>query len=153
MADKGTYYISTPIYYPSSNLHIGHTYCTVMADAMVRFKRLQGYDVMFLTGTDEHGQKIQKYADAKGVTPQEYVDEIVAGIKDLWKTMEISYDDFIRTTEPRHIKRVQELFMRMYEKVIFTRALTKECTALTAKRSGQRDSLWTVNTARTAADR
>jgi len=116
MADKGTYYISTPIYYPSSNLHIGHTYCTVMADAMARFKRLQGYDVMFLTGTDEHGQKIQTYADAKGVTPQEYVDEIVAGIKELWKTMEISYDDFIRTTEPRHIKRVQALFMKMYEK-------------------------------------
>ena len=114
--DKGTYYISTPIYYPSSNLHIGHTYCTVMADAMARFKRLQGYDVMFLTGTDEHGQKIQTYADEKGVTPQEYVDEIVAGIKDLWKTMEISYDDFIRTTEPRHIKRVQALFMKMYEK-------------------------------------
>ena len=116
MADKGTYYISTPIYYPSSNLHIGHTYCTVMADAMARFKRLQGYDVMFLTGTDEHGQKIQTYADEKGVTPQEYVDEIVAGIKELWKTMEISYDDFIRTTEPRHIKRVQALFMKMYEK-------------------------------------
>ncbi len=113
--DKGTYYISTPIYYPSSNLHIGHTYCTVMADAMARFKRLQGYDVMFLTGTDEHGQKIQQVADAQGVTPQAYVDEIVAGIKDLWKTMEISYDDFIRTTEPRHVKRVQELFMKMYE--------------------------------------
>ncbi len=116
MADKGTYYISTPIYYPSSNLHIGHTYCTVMADAMARFKRLQGYDVMFLTGTDEHGQKIQLLAEEKGVTPQQYVDEVVAGIKDLWKTMEISYDDFIRTTEDRHIKRVQELFMRMYEK-------------------------------------
>ena len=87
-----------------------------MADAMARFKRLQGYDVMFLTGTDEHGQKIQTYADVKGVTPQEYVDEIVAGIKELWKTMEISYDDFIRTTEPRHIKRVQALFMKMYEK-------------------------------------
>ena len=116
MADKGTYYISTPIYYPSSNLHIGHTYCTVMADAMARFKRLQGYDVMFLTGTDEHGQKIQLLADEKGVTPQQYVDEVVAGIKDLWKTMEISYDDFIRTTEERHVKRVQELFMRMYEK-------------------------------------
>ena len=115
MADKGTYYISTPIYYPSSNLHIGHTYCTVMADAMARFKRLQGYDVMFLTGTDEHGQKIQLLAEEKGVTPQEYVDEVVAGIKDLWKTMEISYDDFIRTTEPRHVKRVQELFMKMYE--------------------------------------
>ena len=116
MAEKGTYYISTPIYYPSSNLHIGHTYCTVMADAMARFKRLQGYDVMFLTGTDEHGQKIQLLADEKGVTPQQYVDEVVAGIKDLWTTMEISYDDFIRTTEERHVKRVQELFMRMYEK-------------------------------------
>ncbi|MCQ2546130.1 MAG: methionine--tRNA ligase [Clostridia bacterium] len=116
MADKGTYYISTPIYYPSSNLHIGHTYCTVMADAMARFKRLQGYDVMFLTGTDEHGQKIQLLAEEKGVSPQAYVDEVVAGIKDLWKTMEISYDDFIRTTEPRHIKRVQALFMKMYEK-------------------------------------
>ena len=114
--DKGTYYISTPIYYPSSNLHIGHTYCTVMADAMARFKRLQGYDVMFLTGTDEHGQKIQLLAEEKGVSPQQYVDEVVAGIKDLWKTMEISYDDFIRTTEPRHIKRVQALFMKMYEK-------------------------------------
>ena len=116
MENKGTYYISTPIYYPSSNLHIGHTYCTVMADAMARFKRLQGYDVMFLTGTDEHGQKIQTKAIENGVTPQEYVDEIVAGIKDLWSTMEISYDDFIRTTEPRHIRRVQDLFMKMYEK-------------------------------------
>jgi methionyl-tRNA synthetase len=113
---KKTYYISTPIYYPSSNLHIGHTYCTVMADAMARFKRLAGYDVMFLTGTDEHGQKIQKVADEKGVTPQQHVDEIVEGIKELWKTMEISYDDFIRTTEPRHVKRVQEIFMKMYEK-------------------------------------
>ena len=114
--DKGTYYISTPIYYPSSNLHIGHTYCTVMADAMARFKRLQGYDVMFLTGTDEHGQKIQLLAEEKGITPQEYVDEVVSGIKDLWKTMEISYDDFIRTTEDRHVKRVQQMFMKMYEK-------------------------------------
>ncbi len=107
---KEKYYITTPIYYPSSNLHIGHTYCTVMADAMARFKRLAGYDVMFLTGTDEHGQKIQKVADEKGITPQQHVDEIVGGIKDLWGRMEISYDDFIRTTEPRHIKRVQEIF-------------------------------------------
>lgn len=113
---KGTYYITTPIYYPSSNLHIGHTYCTVMADAMARFKRLCGYDVRFLTGTDEHGQKIQTLADAKGVTPQAYVDEVVDGIKKLWETMEISYDDFIRTTEPRHIQRVQKIFMQMYEK-------------------------------------
>ncbi|MGN0659098.1 MAG: methionine--tRNA ligase [Emergencia sp.] len=113
---KGTYYITTPIYYPSSNLHIGHTYCTVMADAMARFKRLCGYDVRFLTGTDEHGQKIQTIAEEKGVTPQEYVDEVVAGIKELWKTMEISYDDFIRTTEDRHVKRVQAIFNKMYEK-------------------------------------
>ncbi len=113
---KGKYYITTPIYYPSSNLHIGHTYCTVMADAMARFKRLSGYDVRFLTGTDEHGQKIQDIAEEKGVTPQEYVDGVVAGIKDLWKTMEISYDDFIRTTEPRHVKRVQQIFMQLYEK-------------------------------------
>ena len=116
MSEKKTFYITTPIYYPSDKLHIGHTYCTVMADAMARFKRLQGYDVMFLTGTDEHGQKIEKKAVAAGVTPQEYVDRIVDGIKELWKTMEISYDDFIRTTQPRHIKRVQDIFMRMYNK-------------------------------------
>ena len=113
--DKGTYYITTPIYYPSSNLHVGHTYCTVMADAMARFKRLCGYDVRFLTGTDEHGQKIETLAKAKGVTPQAYVDEVVDGIKKLWKTMEISYDAFIRTTESRHVKRVQKIFMKMYE--------------------------------------
>ncbi|MDR2089987.1 MAG: methionine--tRNA ligase, partial [Clostridiales Family XIII bacterium] len=110
---KGTYYITTPIYYPSSNLHIGHTYCTVMADAMARFKRMTGYDVMFLTGTDEHGQKIQKIALENGLTPQSHVDGIVAGIKELWKTMEISYDDFIRTTEERHKRRVQEIFNRI----------------------------------------
>ena len=114
--NKGTYYITTPIYYPSDNLHIGHTYCTVMADAMARFKRALGYDVRFLTGTDEHGQKIQQKAEEAGVTPQEYVDKVVAGIKDLWATMEISYDDFIRTTEERHVKRVQEIFMKMYKK-------------------------------------
>ena len=115
MNTKGTYYITTPIYYPSSNLHIGHTYCTVMADAMARFKRLSGYDVRFLTGTDEHGQKIQTLAETKGVSPQAYVDEVVDGIKKLWATMEISYDDFIRTTEPRHVERVQKIFMKIYE--------------------------------------
>lgn len=114
--NKGKYYITTPIYYPSASLHIGHTYCTVMADAMARFKRLSGYDVRFLTGTDEHGLKIQEIAEKKGVTPQEYVDGVVSGIKDLWKTMEISYDDFIRTTEERHISRVQEIFNKMNAK-------------------------------------
>ncbi|MDR2163218.1 MAG: methionine--tRNA ligase [Clostridiales Family XIII bacterium] len=113
--EKGAYYITTPIYYPSANLHVGHTYCTVMADAMARFKRLQGYDVMFLTGTDEHGQKIQQIAEAAGVTPQEYVDRVVAGIRELWAVMEISYDDFIRTTEDRHKLRVQEIFRKIYE--------------------------------------
>ena len=113
--EKGKYYITTPIYYPSSNLHVGHTYCTVMADAMARFKRLAGYDVMFLTGTDEHGQKIQTIAEEKGITPQQHVDEIVEGIKELWNTMEISYDDFIRTTEERHKLRVQEIFKRIYD--------------------------------------
>ena len=113
---RGKYYITTPIYYPSSNLHVGHTYCTVMADAMARFKRLTGYDVMFLTGTDEHGQKIQNIAGEAGISPQEHVDRIVEGIIALWETMEISYDDFIRTTEPRHKSRVQEIFKRIYEK-------------------------------------
>ncbi|MDR2156939.1 MAG: methionine--tRNA ligase [Clostridiales Family XIII bacterium] len=114
--DKGKYYITTPIYYPSSNLHVGHTYCTVMADAMARFKRLSGYDVRFLTGVDEHGRKIQEIAEKEGMTPQAYVDRIVAGIKDLWATMEISFDDFIRTTEDRHKRRVQEIFKRIYDK-------------------------------------
>ena len=87
--EKKTYYITTPIYYPSAKLHIGHSYCTVATDVMARYKRLQGYDVMFLTGTDEHGVKIQQKAEAAGVTPQQYVDNIVAGIQDLWKMMNI----------------------------------------------------------------
>ena len=109
------FYISTPIYYPSADLHIGHTYCTVMADAMARYKRLQGFDVMFLTGTDEHGQKLQSVAEAAGKKPLEYIDPIVDNILDLWEKMEISYDDFIRTTEPRHKERVKKIFMELYE--------------------------------------
>ncbi len=116
MSEKKTFYITTPIYYPSADLHIGHTYCTVMADAMARFKRATGYDVRFMTGTDEHGLKIQKAAEKKGVTPQEFVDDVVGRIKDLWATMEISYDDFIRTTEERHVKNVQQIFMKMHAK-------------------------------------
>ncbi|CAB1254303.1 methionyl-tRNA synthetase [Clostridiaceae bacterium BL-3] len=112
---KKTYYITTPIYYPSANLHIGNTYTTVAADALARFKRLTGYDVMLLTGTDEHGQKIQRLAEAKGVSPKEYVDEIVAGIKELWKMMNISYDKFIRTTEDYHVKAVQKIFKKLYD--------------------------------------
>lgn len=112
---KKPYYITTPIYYPSTKLHIGNTYTTVAADAIARFKRLTGYDVMFLTGTDEHGQKIQRIAEEKGIKPIEHVDEVVAGIKDLWKMMNISYDKFIRTTDDYHIKAVQEIFKKLYD--------------------------------------
>lgn len=110
-----TFYITTPLYYPSDNLTIGHTYTTVAADAMARFKRLTGYDVKFLTGTDEHGQKIENVAKDKGVTPKEYVDGIVANIKDLWKTLDISYDIFIRTTDEYHKEAVQKIFQRLYD--------------------------------------
>ncbi|MBQ4062379.1 MAG: methionine--tRNA ligase [Christensenellaceae bacterium] len=113
--EKPKYYITTPIYYPSDKLHIGHTYCTVAADTMARFKRQTGYDVMFLTGTDEHGQKIQKIAKENGVTPKEYVDKIVDGIHDLWNLMNISHDDFIRTTDDRHVKVVQKIFKQLYD--------------------------------------
>ncbi len=115
---KGNFYITTPIYYPSDKLHIGHTYCTVATDAMARFKRLQGYNVMFLTGTDEHGQKIEDKAKEAGITPKQFVDNIVEGprgVKDLWKLMNISNDRFIRTTDDYHVAAVQKIFKKMYE--------------------------------------
>jgi methionyl-tRNA synthetase len=116
MEDKlKTFYITTPIYYPSGNLHIGHAYTTVAGDAMARYKRLRGYDVRYLTGTDEHGQKIQRKAEEEGISPQAYVDGIVAGIKDLWEKLDISYDDFIRTTEKRHKDVVEKIFNRLVE--------------------------------------
>ena len=116
---KETFYITTPIYYPSDKLHIGHTYCTVATDAIARYKRMCGYDVMFLTGTDEHGQKIEEKAKAAGVTPQQFVDKIVTGeggILDLWKLMNISNDRFIRTTDDYHVEAVQHIFKKMYDK-------------------------------------
>ena len=115
---KGNYYITTPIYYPSANLHIGHAYCTVATDAMARYKRLRGYNVKFLTGTDEHGQKIEDKAKEAGVTPQQFVDNIVLGEKgvlDLWKLMNISYDRFIRTTDDYHVAAIQKIFKKMYD--------------------------------------
>ena len=115
---KGNFYITTPIYYPSARLHIGHSYCTVATDAMARYKRLQGYNVMFLTGTDEHGQKIEDKAKDAGVTPQQFVDDIVLGdrgVKDLWKLMNISYDRFIRTTDDYHVASIQKIFKKMYD--------------------------------------
>ncbi len=118
MSEKGTFYITTPIYYPSDKLHIGHTYCTVATDTIARYKRMCGYDVMFLTGTDEHGQKIEEKAREAGVTPQEFVDRIVegkGGILDLWKLMNISNDRFIRTTDDYHVAAVQRIFKKMYD--------------------------------------
>ena len=115
MSEKPTFYITTPIYYPSDNLHIGHSYTSTAADTMARFKKQSGYDVYFLTGTDEHGQKIERKAEAAGVTPQEYVDHIVDGIKKLWKLMDIEYDDFIRTTDERHVKSVQKIFKKLHD--------------------------------------
>ena len=114
-SEKKTFYVTTPIYYPSGNMHIGHTYTTVAADTLRRFKKLTGYDAYMLTGTDEHGQKIERKAQEKGVSPQAYVDEIVANTKELWKLMEVEYDDFIRTTDERHVKAVQKIFRRFYE--------------------------------------
>ena len=110
------FYITTPIYYPSANLHIGHAYCTVMADTMTRYKRMQGYETYFLTGSDEHGQKIERVAKAEGVTPIEYTDKIVATFQALWERLLISNDDFIRTTQPRHMEVVQKIFQTIYEK-------------------------------------
>jgi len=117
--EQKKFYITTPIYYPSDKLHIGHTYCTVATDAMARYKRLQGCKVMFLTGTDEHGQKIELKAKEAGVTPQQFVDNIVEGpkgVKDLWKLMNISYDRFIRTTDDYHVSAIQKIFKKMYDK-------------------------------------
>jgi len=112
---KDTFYITTPIYYPSDKLHIGHSYTTVAADAAARYKRLKGFDVMFLTGTDEHGQKIQRKAEARGITPKQYVDEIVEGIIELWKLMKITNDRFIRTTDQYHEQAVQKIFKKLYD--------------------------------------
>ena len=114
--NKGKYYITTPIYYPSGNPHIGHCYTTVACDAIARFKRMEGYDVMFLTGTDEHGMKIEQKAKELGVTPKEYVDPIVDNFKKLWNTMDISYDRYIRTTDEYHVKSVQKVFKKLYDK-------------------------------------
>lgn len=114
MSDK-TFYITTPIYYPSGDLHIGHTYTTVAADTLKRFKKLTGYDAYMLTGTDEHGQKIQKKAEEQGISPQEFVDGQVEKIQSLWKLMNIDYDQFIRTTDPEHVKTIQRMFEKLYE--------------------------------------
>ena len=110
------YYLTTPIYYPSDNLHIGHTYTTVAADVIKKFKKMEGYDVYFVTGSDEHGQKIQERAKENGMAPKKYVDKMVSEIKELWKTLEIDYDKFVRTTDSYHTKAVKGIFKELYEK-------------------------------------
>src|SRR5690625_3748845 len=113
--EKNTYYITTPIYYPSGNLHIGHAYSTVAGDAIARYKRMRGFDVMYLTGTDEHGQKIQQAAEEQGLPPKQYLDGIVGDIQKLWKKLKITNDDFIRTTEDRHKRIVEKIFTQLVD--------------------------------------
>lgn len=113
--EKKTYYVTTPIYYPSDNFHIGHCYTTVIADALARYKKLKGYDVYFLTGSDEHGQKIEDRAKAKGVTPKQFIDPIIDNAKDLWKSLDVNYDKFIRTTDEEHVKTVQKVMQKLYD--------------------------------------
>ena len=115
MQEQKTYYITTPIYYPSGHMHIGHTYTTVAADTMTRFKRLTGYQAYFLTGTDEHGQKIERRAQEAGMEPQRFIDGIVEDTKKMWSLMNIRYDDFIRTTDERHMAAVQKIFRQLYD--------------------------------------
>ena len=110
------FYITTPIYYPSASPHLGHAYCTTLCDVIARGKRMRGFDTYFLTGTDEHGEKIEDNAKAKGITPQQFVDGVVESFSSLWDAMKISNDDFIRTTQERHVKTVQRIFSKMLEK-------------------------------------
>ena len=124
MTDK-KFYITTPIYYPSDYLHIGHCYCTIAADTMARYKRITGYDVYFLTGTDEHGEKIERKAEAAKTTPKAYVDNIVQATKELWKRLHIDYTHYIRTTDDYHERRVQKIFQKLYDKNFIYKGLYK----------------------------
>ncbi len=149
-----TFYITTPIYYPSAKLHIGNAYSTVLADTAARYKKMRGVDTFFLTGSDEHGMKIQRAAEAAGMTPKQYVDEIVegpGGFKNLWQALLIDYDKFIRTTDDYHVKAVQKLFQIIYEKATSTNLPTAATTAQAAKPFSPTCSWSTVTTARTAA--
>ena len=147
--NKKTFYITTPIYYSSGNFHIGHCYTTVSCDAIARFKRMDGYDVFYLTGTDEHGQKVQQRAQAAGVTPKEFVDKLYNQIVDLWKILDISYDEFIRTTDDYHEATVQKIYQKYtkscWTAATYTKAVTKVGTARLAKVFGRKANLWTAN--------
>ena len=150
--DKKPYYITTAIAYTSGKPHIGNTYEIVLTDAIARYRRAQGYDVFFQTGTDEHGQKIEEKAKEKGISPKEFVDGVANTVKETFDMMNTSYDYFIRTTDEGHEKQVQKIFRRLYEQGISTRERMKACTARLANRSGPRAS-WSTAAARTAADR
>lgn len=130
-----TFYITTPIYYPSGKLHIGSAYTTIACDVLARYKRMMNYDVFYLTGLDEHGQKIQQRAEEAGITPQEYVDSMAVGVKDLWQLLDISYDKFIRTTDDYHEKVVAQVFERLWKKVISTLVNTLVGTQFQTKNS------------------
>ena len=150
--EKPKYYITTAIAYTSGKPHIGNTYEIVLADAIARYKRAEGYDVFFQTGTDEHGQKIEQKAAEKQVTPKQFVDDVAGQIKDIWNMMNTSYDKFIHTTDEDHERQVQKIFKKMYAKVISTKAHMRAGTVLPANPSGPRPSLRTAS-ARTAAER
>lgn len=143
--DKEKFYITTPIYYPSGNPHIGHCYTTVACDSIARFRRMQGYDVLFLTGTDEHGLKIEQKAAEKGVTPKAYVDEIVAIFKKLWSYMNISYDRYIRTTDDYHIETVQKIFKELYDRGYIYKGEYKGKYCTPCESFGRKASWWTAS--------
>lgn len=143
--EKQKYYITTAIAYTSGKPHIGNTYEVVLADAIARYKRLEGYDVFFQTGTDEHGQKIELKAEEAGVTPKEFVDKVSGEIKNIWDLMNTSYDKFIRTTDEDHEKQVKKIFKKCTPRGISTRGITRECTVLPVSPSLQNPSLWTVS--------
>ena len=142
---KEKYYITTAIAYTSGKPHIGNTYEAVLADSIARFKRQQGYDVFFQTGTDEHGQKIELKAEEAGITPKEFVDNVSAEIRSIWDLMNTSYDKFIRTTDDYHEKQVQKMFKSRTIRATFTKAIMKECTAHPASLSSRSLSWWTAN--------
>ena len=143
--DKKKFYMTTAIAYTSGKPHIGNTYEIVLADSIARFKREQGYDVFFQTGTDEHGQKIELKAEEKGVTPKDFVDEVSTEIRRIWDLMNTSYDKFIRTTDADHEKQVQKIFRKLYDKEIFTRDIMKVCTVHLASLFLPSLSWWTAN--------
>lgn len=149
---KPKYYISTAIAYTSSRPHIGNTYEIVLADSIARYKRMEGYDVYFQTGTDEHGQKIEEKANAAGITPKEYVDNVAKIVKANWDVMNTSYDKFIRTTDDYHEKQVQKIFKKLYEQGDIYKGTTRACTARRVSPSSPSPSLSTAS-ARTAAAR